>query len=86
LKTTSIVQVPLISHKIISDINDFTKLMKLKSSFYDGLVEGVYVRICEGDFTVNRAKIVRKDFICGEGLCAKHWTKNNIVVNSLVTN
>ena len=79
LKGTNIVQVPLIEYSKINSLVEFEALMKLKSSFYDGFVEGVYIRICDMDHTTHRAKIVRHDFISGD----KFWNKNKIVINSL---
>ena len=42
-----------------------------------GKVEGVYVRRCSAEFTLERAKIVRADFLSGN----RHWAKNMIVLN-----
>jgi len=80
LKNTSIKQVPLISYTKIENTTDFENLMKLKSNFYDGLIEGVYLRICDDNYTTHRAKIVRNDFISGD----QHWSKNAITVNTLL--
>lgn len=53
--------------------------MKLPSSFYDGAVEGVYLRKEKGSFLVDRAKIVRSDFLSGD----EHWTKGGVTPNKL---
>jgi predicted kinase/2'-5' RNA ligase len=42
-------------------------------------IEGIYLKIHEGSWTVSRAKIVRKDFISGND----HWSKNIITKNGL---
>lgn len=49
-----------------------------KSEYYDGLVEGVYIKTCKDGKTTGRAKIVRPDFICG----TEHWTKNETIWNT----
>lgn len=79
LNGTSIKQVPVISYTKINSINDFSSLMKLQSSFYDGLLEGVYIRICDEENVLHRAKIIRNDFICG----GKHWNKNAYIINTI---
>jgi atypical dual specificity phosphatase len=85
LKNTSIKQVPKLpthsggSQCRVENLKDFEALMKLQSSFYDGLLEVVYIRICDSNLTLHRAKIVRGDFICG----SQHWSKNDATVNLL---
>jgi atypical dual specificity phosphatase len=80
LSTTTIQQVPLIEKRIFTKLDDFKSLMKLKSKFYDGLIEGVYLRLCNDESTIQRAKIVRSDFICGN----THWKNNKHEINKLV--
>lgn len=89
LSNTSIAIVPLIAKKKFSSIDEIKALaVKTKSSFYDGIIEGVYVRICDSDSTTDRAKIVRSDFISGaqggDGANIRHWTKMALVTNTLV--
>ena len=43
----------------------------------NGKLEGVYIRIDDGDFLKERSKIVRADFISGND----HWTKHSIERN-----
>lgn len=43
-----------------------------------GQLEGVYIRLDQGDFLHDRSKIVRQDFIAGN----EHWTKHAIQRNS----
>ncbi|KAH9261719.1 hypothetical protein BASA81_000375 [Batrachochytrium salamandrivorans] len=42
-----------------------------------GQLEGVYIRLDQGDFLHERSKIVRQDFIAGN----EHWTKHSIQRN-----
>ncbi|KAH8591103.1 hypothetical protein B0O99DRAFT_633140 [Bisporella sp. PMI_857] len=81
LKGTGISQVPLILSTESISRDEILKYMKHKSSFYDGLVEGVYVRFEDEkrSMTIDRGKIVRSDFIAGN----EHWTKAETQVNGL---
>jgi atypical dual specificity phosphatase len=79
LEGTTISLIPCIkkgSFKVVTDIVD---LVKTKSQFYDGPIEGVYVRRCNELWLEDRAKIVRNDFLTGN----QHWTKNQLTVNKL---
>lgn len=90
LEGTSIRQVPLIASKKFSNVKELTDLAsKTKSKYYDGIIEGVYLRVCNDKKTVDRAKIVRKDFICGDSQATgssnnvRHWTKAQLTKNVL---
>jgi hypothetical protein len=69
----------MISKEIPKKMDNILRHAKSKSHYYNGIVEGVYLRICEGDYTVKRGKIVRSDFLCGnhddKGNLV-HWSKN----------
>jgi len=81
LEDTGISEVPtLISEKLILK-DDLENLITLKSVLYNGPVEGIYLRI-DGDdgYLSYRAKVVRPEF---SQTIDKHWSKTNIVVNSL---
>lgn len=54
-------------------------VLNTKSSFYDGVVEGFYLRKDRDGYLADRAKIVRKDFIAGN----EHWNKGALTVNGL---
>jgi atypical dual specificity phosphatase len=79
LSSTQIKLIPIIKYDKFKSIQDIVSLVKTKSSFYDGSIEGLYVRKCSKDWLEDRAKIVRNDFICGNN----HWTKNIMIVNKL---
>ncbi|KAH0360352.1 hypothetical protein KCU65_g9437, partial [Aureobasidium melanogenum] len=51
-----------------------------KSSFYDGIIEGVYLRRQKDGKTIDRAKIVRSDFIAGD----EHWNRRGVVPNTVI--
>lgn len=78
LKPTSIPMVPILAHRVFSNGLEVAALVGSASQFYDGLVEGVYVRREEGDWTIQRAKIVRKDFMTG---MTDHWAEKGCVPN-----
>lgn len=76
IKNTTLKQTPIIAKGkfTLEELKNFTKN---KSSFYDGIVEGIYVRTIKDNFTKFRGKIVRKNFIAGN----EHWTKNKYILN-----
>ena len=81
LRGTRIRQVPLIYQVTALSRADMLLLIERKSAFYDGRVEGVYVRIENKDRTetVERGKVVRSDFISGD----EHWAKGPLVLNGM---
>lgn len=70
-------------------LDDLKKLINKKSQFYDGEIEGVYVKVFEDDIVKYRGKIVRSNFLCGhveiteDGEQLNHWTKGKYVQNKL---
>jgi atypical dual specificity phosphatase len=56
------------------------------SAFYDGPVEGVYVRAEKDGAVTHRGKIVRTDFLerAGAGAEVVHWTAGKTVKNTVV--
>jgi gluconate kinase len=81
LEGTTISLIPCIKKGSFKNITDIVDLVKTKSQFYDGPIEGVYVRRCNELWLEDRAKIVRNDFLPGENF--KHWTKNQLTVNKI---
>lgn len=59
----------------VESLSDLT--VRCGSAYYDGVVEGLYIRVDEGDFLVDRAKLVRPDFISGN----EHWTRKQFTNN-----
>ncbi len=81
LSGTTIPHIHMISEEIPGKMDNVLRYVRGNSHYYDGPIEGVYVRICEGDYTVKRAKIVRNDFLSGnQDLTGKvtNWTKQQI--------
>ncbi|CAD0112207.1 unnamed protein product [Aureobasidium uvarum] len=51
-----------------------------QSSYYEGVIEGVYLRRQKDGKTIDRAKIVRSDFIAGD----EHWNRRGVVPNNVM--
>lgn len=56
------------------------EMVHQQSQFYDGPVEGIYVKEEQNSQVINRGKIVRSDFIAG----SEHWTKAPLRKNGFV--
>lgn len=83
LDGTGIQQVPLICDLENGVSRDqILPLVTSKSAFYDGPVEGVYVRFedRERTRTVERGKVVRADFVAGN----EHWSKGIVKSNGIL--
>ena len=79
LKDTGIQQVPLMMQCTGSlKIADVCGMTRDRSAFYDGPVEGVYVRIQEDGKTLQRSKIVRADFTPGNSNWGRQTTMNEL--------
>lgn len=79
LGNLSIKFVPLIYSGSFDSVNDILKYVILGSKFYDGPIEGIYIRVCDNMWLKERAKIVRNDFLSGN----EHWTKNIMTINKI---
>jgi len=79
LQDTNICYVREMYRGKIKDKNQLLKMIEQKSEYTDGRVEGIYLKIFEGDYIKSRCKLVRNDFICGND----HWTKKGIQVNKV---
>lgn len=82
LHNTGIHQVPLVWRSVQGVTrNELVAMASRKSAFYDGPVEGVYVRFEDPErmVTVDRGKVVRVDFIAGN----EHWNKGGLRLNAI---
>ena len=77
LSATSIPSVPLLYAGTIPSDSELKHMVQDKSKYWDGRVEGVYVKVERNGCVVSRGKVVRSDFIAGN----KHWTRGGIRVN-----
>jgi atypical dual specificity phosphatase len=84
LNGTGIRQVPLLIECCEISRLSILQFLEEASAFSDSKLEGVYVR-WEDDkrlITLDRGKIVRSDFICGN----QHWSKNQMELNAFTIN
>ena len=79
LESTSISSVPVLHEGKMPTDADLLAMIQRKSAFYDGRVEGVYVKVEASSSVRRRGKVVRSDFIAGND----HWTRGNLRVNTL---
>jgi atypical dual specificity phosphatase len=79
LLDTEIKLVPLI-YRGKATLDKLKALVQTKSVFYDGIIEGIYIRSFDENKLRYRAKIVRADFIAGD----EHWTKGKQVLNTVI--
>ena len=55
-------------------------LLETRSAYYDGFVEGAYLRVDDELHNLHRGKIVRPDFIQG---ITTHWQSHAFVKNGV---
>jgi len=79
LESTTIKSVPLLGKDIFSK-EQLLQLLEHQSSFYDGPLEGIYIRREEDGYLTLRSKIVRPSFLQSEDM-ETHWSKHNLVKN-----
>ncbi|KAG9693539.1 hypothetical protein KCU95_g7035, partial [Aureobasidium melanogenum] len=80
LKGTNIHQVSRLEPESLDEQSLIDLVRTQKSSFYDGVIEGVYLRRQKDGKTIDRAKIVRSDFIAGD----EHWNRRGVVPNTFI--
>ncbi|KAH8834988.1 ATP dependent DNA ligase [Flagelloscypha sp. PMI_526] len=64
---------------VIPSEEELIGMTSKQSNFYDGPVEGIYVYVERGGRVVQRGKVVRSDFICGNA----HWSKGPLEMNGM---
>ncbi|KAH7106272.1 hypothetical protein BKA62DRAFT_804087 [Auriculariales sp. MPI-PUGE-AT-0066] len=72
--TPTVYRGPLLEEKLL------VEMASAPSAFCDGAREGIYVKWERAGRVVDRAKIVRPDFIAGN----EHWTKGIIRLNTII--
>lgn len=78
LDGTSIHLIPLVARRSFDNIEQLRALVQTPSQFYDGPVEGVYLRRChDSEWLTERGKIVRSDFLSGN----EFWSKGGVEPN-----
>ena len=79
LESTSISTAPIIHQGTMPTDFELLQMIQRQSMFYDGRVEGVYVKVEVNHRVKHRGKVVRSDFISGN----EHWTRGGIRANEL---
>ncbi|KAI0640248.1 ATP dependent DNA ligase [Trametes polyzona] len=80
LADTGIALVPVLREGSAMPSEDkLREIVQTPSRFYDGPVEGVYVKVERNGEVVSRGKVVRADFIAGN----EHWSKGPLQTNEL---
>ncbi|KAH9910490.1 ATP dependent DNA ligase [Epithele typhae] len=79
LAGTGIPLVPLVHEGRMLEEEELRRAVERPSLFYDGPVEGVYVKVERDGWVVSRGKVVRADFITGN----EHWSKGPLQLNTL---
>ncbi|KAJ7762358.1 pfkB family carbohydrate kinase-domain-containing protein [Mycena maculata] len=80
LADTTIQIVPVLHEGAMPSEADLRGMVQLPSKFWDGRIEGIYVKVERDGQVLSRGKVVRSDFIAGN----EHWTKGNLQLNELV--
>ncbi|KAG6911294.1 hypothetical protein DXG01_002133 [Tephrocybe rancida] len=81
LSSTSISLVPVLHQGPMPPDAELRNMVQLPSKFWDGRVEGIYVKVEHNSRVIARGKVVRSDFIAGN----EHWSRGNLRVNGVET-
>ena len=81
LEGTNISLVPIMYHGPRPADNVLKAMVHRPSQFYDGPVEGIYIKEEQNGQVINRGKIVRSDFTAG---ITEHWDKGPLRKNGFV--
>ncbi|GLB43541.1 putative ATP dependent DNA ligase [Lyophyllum shimeji] len=81
LSATSISLVPVLHDGEMPSEAELRNMVQLRSKFWDGRVEGIYVKVERDKRVIARGKVVRSDFIAGN----VHWSRGTRRVNGLKT-
>jgi atypical dual specificity phosphatase len=87
LHGTNISIVPLIAQGNFT-IEQLLEMLNRKSQFYEGPLEGIYIRVQDNKTLKQRAKIVRHDFLQKDSNDqeVRHYSKNIMIRNILKFN
>ncbi|KII94225.1 hypothetical protein PLICRDRAFT_420648 [Plicaturopsis crispa FD-325 SS-3] len=81
LSSTSIHMVPVIHEGQCPSEMELRSMVQLQSKYYDGRVEGLFVKVENHGRVLSRAKVVRGDFIAGND----HWNKGKLQLNGIAS-
>lgn len=80
LRDTGLFLVPTLHVGTMPSAEELKEMVQRPSQFYDGRIEGVYIKVEDAARVVARGKVVRHDFIAGN----EHWTKGQLRFNGVV--
>jgi atypical dual specificity phosphatase len=80
LVDTAITLVPQLYYGPMPSEKEITDMTHRPSLYYDGPLEGIYIKAEANGCVVSRQKVVRRDFICGN----QHWSKEKLRVNQVL--
>ncbi|CAD0092249.1 unnamed protein product [Aureobasidium vineae] len=80
IRGTNIHQVGRLEVECLNEQSLLELVRTHQSSYYEGVIEGVYLRRQKDGKTIDRAKIVRSDFIAGD----EHWNRRGVVPNTVM--
>jgi atypical dual specificity phosphatase len=80
LSSTSISSVPVLYEGKMPTDKELRNMVQGESTFWDGRVEGVYVKVERDGCVISRGKVVRSDFIAGN----EHWGRGELQVNGII--
>ncbi|KAG5643552.1 hypothetical protein DXG03_000693 [Asterophora parasitica] len=81
LSVTSISLVPVMHEGEMPTDSELRAMVQSPSKFWDGRVEGIYVKVERNNCVGARGKVVRSDFIAGN----EHWSSGNLRVNGVAS-
>jgi atypical dual specificity phosphatase len=79
LAPTAIHMVPVIVEGRVPGDEELRSMVQKQSLYWDGRIEGIYLKVDRNGRVVARGKVVRADFIPGN----EHWTKGNLRMNGM---
>ena len=79
LAATCIHMVPVLLEGRMPSNEELRSIVQKQSLYWDGRIEGIYLKVERNGCVVIRGKVVRGDFIPGN----EHWTKSNLRMNGI---
>lgn len=77
-KGPSLHYVPIITSGVFTRLEDVNKLLKHKSEFTDGNIEGIYIRKEDDNYLIDRCKVIAPSFM---DFFDVQWTKKKFLEN-----
>lgn len=81
LASTAIQMVPVLSEGRMPSDEELRSMVQKQSQYWDGRIEGIYLKVERNGRVVSRGKVVRGDFIPGN----EHWTRGDLRTNGMIS-